>query len=246
MWKRTLSFKTIRTCQGNKPSKTRLGVGSEYKAELHVYRAVREVTWCSTGNQRFVTVYWSALLSWSSVVPCWWKMGPAFKHLRFQSSGEDLWWNMTLKWTAASSYQVFPLLSMWTWTRYCSLWFPGSSSVKVGHWCLPRGKVETVTDFIFLGFKIAVDGDCSHEIKRRLLLGRKALTNLDSVLKSRDIILLTKVHIVPAMVFPVVTYGCESWTIKKAECERTMLSNCGAGEDSWESLGLQGDQTSQS
>ena len=77
--------------------------------------------------------------------------------------------------------------------------------------------METVTDFIFLGFKIAVDGDCSHEIKRRLLLGRKALTNLDSVLKSRDIALLAKVRIVKAMVFSVVVYGCESWTIKKAE-----------------------------
>ena len=77
--------------------------------------------------------------------------------------------------------------------------------------------METVTDFIFLGSKITVDGDCSHEIKRRLLLGRKAMTNLDSVLKSRDITLSTKVHIVKAMVFPVVMYGCESWTIKKAK-----------------------------
>ena len=92
--------------------------------------------------------------------------------------------------------------------------------------------METVTDFIFLGSKITADGDYRHEIKRQFLLERKAMINLDSVLKSRDIILLTKVHIVPAMVFPVVTYGCESWTIKKAECERTMLSNCGAGEDS--------------
>ena len=78
--------------------------------------------------------------------------------------------------------------------------------------------METVTDFILLSSKITVNGDCSHEIKRRLLLGRKAMTNLDSVLKSRDITLLTKVHIVEAMVFPVVMYGCESWTIKKAEC----------------------------
>ena len=77
--------------------------------------------------------------------------------------------------------------------------------------------METMTDFIFLGFKITADGDCSHEIKRHLLLGRKTMTNLDSVLKSRDITLLTKVHIVKAMVFPVVMYGCESWTIKKAE-----------------------------
>ena len=77
---------------------------------------------------------------------------------------------------------------------------------------------ETVTDFIFLGSKIIADGDCSHEIKRRLLLGRKAINNLDSILKSRDIALPTKVHLVKAMTFPVVIYGCESWTIKKAEC----------------------------
>ena len=80
--------------------------------------------------------------------------------------------------------------------------------------------METVTDFIFLGYKITVDGDPNHEIKRRLLLGRKAMTNLDSILKSRDVTLLTKVCLVKAMVFPVVTYGCESWTIKKAECRR--------------------------
>ena len=80
--------------------------------------------------------------------------------------------------------------------------------------------METVTDFIFLGSKIAVDSDCSHEIKRCLLLERKAMTNLDSVLKSSDITLLTKVHLVKAMVFPVVLYGCESWTIKKAEHQR--------------------------
>ena len=80
-----------------------------------------------------------------------------------------------------------------------------------------RGKVETVTDSIFLGSKVNVDGDCSHEIKRHLLLGRKAMTNIDSVLKNSDITLLTKVHIVKAMVFPVGMYGCDSWTIKKAE-----------------------------
>ena len=78
--------------------------------------------------------------------------------------------------------------------------------------------VEIVADFVFLGSKITADGDCSHEIKRRLLLGRKVVTNLDSILKSRDITLPTKVHLVKAMVFPVVMYGCESWTIKKAEC----------------------------
>ena len=79
------------------------------------------------------------------------------------------------------------------------------------------GKTETVTDFIFLGSKITADSGCSHKIKRHLLLGRKAVTNLDSILKSRDINLLTKIHIVKAMVFPVVIYGCETWTIKKAE-----------------------------
>ena len=78
--------------------------------------------------------------------------------------------------------------------------------------------METVTDFIFWGSKITADGDCSHEIKKRLLLGKKVMTNLDSILNSRDIILPTKVHLGKAMVFPVVTYGCESWTIKKAEC----------------------------
>ena len=80
--------------------------------------------------------------------------------------------------------------------------------------------METVTDFIFLGSKITADSDCSHEIKRCLLIGRKAMTNLDSMLKSRHITLLTKVYIVKAMVFPVVVYGCESWTIKKVECQR--------------------------
>ena len=84
-------------------------------------------------------------------------------------------------------------------------------------WQIDGETMETARDFIFLGSKISVDGDHSHEIKRRLLLGRKAMTNLDSILKSRDITLLTKVHIVKAMVFPVVMYGCESWTIKTAE-----------------------------
>ena len=93
--------------------------------------------------------------------------------------------------------------------------------------------METVRDFIFLGSKITADSDYSHEIKRRLLLGRKAMTNLDSVLKSRDITLPTKVRLVKAMIFPVVMYGCENWTIKKAECEEElMLFNYGVGEDS--------------
>ena len=105
--------------------------------------------------------------------------------------------------------------------------------------------VETVTDFIFLGSKITADGDCSHEIKRRLLLGRKVMTNLDSIFKSRDITLPTKVCLVKAMFFPVVMYGCESWTIKKAECRIDAFKLwC------WRSLlrvpGQQGVQTSQS
>ena len=94
--------------------------------------------------------------------------------------------------------------------------------------------MEILTDFIFLGSKITTDGDCSHEIKRHLLLGRKTMTNLDSILKSRDITLPTNVCIVKAMVFPVVMCRCESWTIKKAE--EFMLLSCGVGEDFWESL----------
>ena len=96
------------------------------------------------------------------------------------------------------------------------------------------------------GSIVTADGDCSHEIKRCLILGRKVIANLDSILKSRDITWSTKVHLVKAMVFPVVMYGCESWTIEKAECRGTDLLNCGVGEDSWEFLGQQGDLTSQS
>ena len=91
--------------------------------------------------------------------------------------------------------------------------------------------VETVTDFIFLGSKITVDSDCSHEIKRHLHLGKKAMTNLDSILKSRDITLQTSFHVVKAIVFPVVMYGCESWTIKTKR-QRTMPLNCSVGKDS--------------
>ena len=104
--------------------------------------------------------------------------------------------------------------------------------------------METVTDFTFLDSKITADGDCSHEIKGRLFLGKKVMTNLDSLLKSRDITLPTKVCIVKAMVFPVVMYGCENWTIKSAE--ELMLLNCGVGEDSCKSLGLHGYPTSPS
>ena len=94
------------------------------------------------------------------------------------------------------------------------------ASDPITSWQIDRETVEAVSDFIFLGSKITADGDCSHEIKRRLLLGRKDMTNLDSILKSRDITLPTKVHLVKAMVFPVVMYGCESWTINKAGSRR--------------------------
>ena len=94
------------------------------------------------------------------------------------------------------------------------------------------GNNENVTDFIFLGSKITADGGCSHENKRCLLLGGKVMTNLDSVLKSREITLPTKIHLVRAMAFPVVMYGCESWAVKKTERQRMMFLNCGVGEDS--------------
>ena len=94
------------------------------------------------------------------------------------------------------------------------------ASGPITSWEIDRETVETVSDFIFWGSKIMADGDCSHEIKRRLLLGRKVMTNLDSIFKSRDIILPTKVHLVKVMVFPVIMYGCESWSVKKAECRR--------------------------
>ena len=167
------------------------------------------------------------------------------------------------------------------------------ASGPITSWQIDGETVKIVTDFMFLGSKITADGDCSHEIKRCLLLRRKAMTNLDSILKSRDITLPTKVCLVKAKVFPVVMYGCESWTIKKAaaatkslqscltlsdpmDCsppgssvhgifqarvvewvatafskrklstKELMLLNCGVGEDSWESLGQQGDPTSPS
>ena len=92
------------------------------------------------------------------------------------------------------------------------------ASGPITSWQMDGETEEIVVDFIFLGSKITADGDCSHEVKRCMLLGRKAMINLDSILKSRDITLLTKVHLVKAMVFPVVVYGCESWAVKKAEC----------------------------
>ena len=104
------------------------------------------------------------------------------------------------------------------------------ASGPITSWQIDGETVETVAEFIFLSSKVTTDGDCSHEVKTRLFLGRKVVTNLDSILKSRDITLSTKVHLVKAMVFPVVMYGCESWTIRKAECQILMLLNCGIGE----------------
>ena len=106
------------------------------------------------------------------------------------------------------------------------------ASGPITSWEIDGETVETVSDFIFGGSKITADGNCRHEVKRCLLLGRKVMTNLDSIFKTRDITLSTKVRLVKAMVFPVVMYGCESWTVKKAECQKLMLLNCGVGEDS--------------
>ena len=107
------------------------------------------------------------------------------------------------------------------------------ASGPITSWQIDGETVETVADFIFLNSKITADVDCSHEIKRRILLGRKVMTNLDSTFKSKDITLPTKVHLVKDMVFPLVMYGCESWAVKKAErAEELMLLNCGVGEDS--------------
>ena len=108
--------------------------------------------------------------------------------------------------------------------------FMGSSPIT--SWQIDGETMKTMANFIFLGSKITADSDCSHEIKRRLLLERKVMTNLDNVFKSRDITLLTKVHLAKAVVFPAVMHECESWTIEKAEAKELMLLNCGVGEDS--------------
>ena len=120
------------------------------------------------------------------------------------------------------------------------------ASGPITSWQIDGEKVEAVTDFIFLSSRVTADGNCRHEIKRPLLLGRKAMTNRDNVLKGRDIILPTKVHIVKAMVFPLVMYRCESWTIKKAEHRRTDAFQLWCWRRLLRVAGLQGDQTSQS
>ena len=119
------------------------------------------------------------------------------------------------------------------------------ASSPITSWQIHGEAMETMTYFLFLGSKMTTDDDCSHEIKRHLLLWRKAMSNLDSILKSRDITPPTKVHLIKAMVFPVVMYVCESWTIKKAECWIIDAFNCEVGEDSWKSFELH-DQISQS
>ena len=106
------------------------------------------------------------------------------------------------------------------------------ASSPITSWQIDGETMETVRDFIFQGSKITVDGDCSHEIKRGLLLGRKVMIKLESILKSRDITLPTKVHLVKAMVFPVVMYGCDSWTLRSLSIKELMLLNCGVGQDS--------------
>ena len=119
-------------------------------------------------------------------------------------------------------------------------------SSPITSWQIDGETMETVTDFILGGSKITAGGDCSHEIKRHLLLGRKVMTNIDSILKNRDITFPTKVHLVKAMVSPIVIYGCDSWTIKKPEHPRNDAFELWAGKDSLESLELQGDSTSPS
>ena len=120
-----------------------------------------------------------------------------------------------------------------------------SNPITSNRWQIDGETMETVTDFIFLGSKITADGDCSHDIKRCLLLGRKVMTNLDSALKRKDITLPTKVHLVKAMVFPVVMYGCESWTVKKTECRRIDALELWCWRRLLRVPGVQGDQTSQ-
>ena len=156
---------------------------------------------------------------------------------------KKLAWNSTFR--KLRSWQPVPFSSVQfsSVAQSCpTLFHPMNRSTS---WQIKGGKVEVVTYFLFLGSQTTADGDCSHEIKRCLLLGRKAMTNLDNMLKSRDITLPTKVHIVKAKIFPVVMYRSESRTVKKT-CQRIDAFELCAGEDFWESLGLQGDQTSQS
>ena len=149
-------------------------------------------------------------------------------------------------WNSLSFSTIQQMLAIWSLVPLRFLkpaWTSGSSRFTYC-WRLPWKHSGNSVRLYFSGLQITTDGDCSHEIKRCLLLGRKVTTNLDSIFKSRDITLPTKVRLVKTMVFPVVMYGCESWTVKKASTEELMLLNCGVGEDSWESLGLQGNPSS--
>ena len=150
--------------------------------------------------------------------------GSAVKNLPLMQETEETWFR-SLSQQDPLEEEMETHFSIFAWKIPWSKESGGLQSMesqRVGHyWVSMHGEtMETVTDFIFLGSKITADGDCRHEIKRHLLLGRKAMTNLESILKSRDITLLTKIHIVKATVFPVVMYGCESWTVKKAERSR--------------------------
>ena len=145
------------------------------------------------------------------------------------------------RWLSKMHRQIWLSIMRGSFFLYFSLGFGVHKEGSITSWHMNEEKMEAMADFIFLGSKITADSDCSHEIKRYLLLGRKAMTNLDSILKSRDITLVTKFCIVKAMVFPVVMYRCESWTIKKAEHWR-MNAFINSGEDSWGFLEQQGDQ----
>ena len=173
---------------------------------------------------------------------CSWKRKMKKENVSSSTIFLEGWWDSRKE---AKKYRTLLQSSRW-YDMPTTNWHLPSTSTS---WQIDGETVETMTDFIFGGSKIIANGDWNREIKRRLLLGRKVMTNLDSILKSRDITLPAKILIVKAMVFPVVMYGYESWTIKKAECwkiDTSSVLNYVVGEDSWESLGLQGDQTSQS
>ena len=144
-------------------------------------------------------------------------------------------------WQKVRNYKA----SWWKWKRRVKSWLKAQHSENEDHgiWShhFMANRWGNSVRLYFWGLQIIADGDCSHEIKRRLLLWRRVLTNLDNILKSRDITLPTKVRLVKAMVFPVVMYGCENWTIKEAEHWRIGAFECGVGDNTWESLGLKGD-----
>ena len=165
-----------------------------------------------------------------------WKRLWCWEGLGAEGEGDDRGWD---GWMASLTQW------MWVWVNSGSWWWTGRPGV-LRFMGSQRVRHDWATELNWTELKITADGDCSHEIKRCLLLGRQALTNLASILKSKDITLPTKICLVKSMVFPLVMYGCESWIIKKAKHWRIDVLNCRIGEDSWESLGLQGDPTSPS